>query len=127
MRVTRSQLRRIIKEEFRRVLREEPVRFEPMEIRAGDRSIPQWGEEVEITGHADTPQEELDFVGQLYDAADLMADEGNEQIFLDIAGRLQSKQDDLTAAKQNTMDALDALARAGVEEAGAAAMVLDYD
>jgi len=25
------------------------------------------------------------------------------------------------------MDALDALARAGVEEAGAAAMVLDYD
>jgi len=29
------------------------------------------------TGRADVPQEELDFTGQLYDAADLMADEGN--------------------------------------------------
>jgi hypothetical protein len=127
MRVTRSQLRRIIKEEFRRVLREEPVRFEPMEIRAGDRSIPQWGEEVEVTGRVGVPQEELDFTDQLYDAANLMADEEHEQLFLGIAERLQSEQDDLAAAKQNTMDALDALARAGVEEAGAAAMVLDYD
>ena len=29
------------------------------------------------TGRTDVPQEELDFTGQLYDAANLMADEGN--------------------------------------------------
>jgi len=87
MRVTRSQLRRIIKEEFRRVLREEPVRMHDMEIRAGDKTggygvgVDQPGEfefaeavqaaEQELIdnwGHVPGIQTYVDKLGSLYDS-----------------------------------------------------------